>query len=271
MRIHQVWIGDRPAPVQWMKTFSDFCSRYGHEYVLWDNAEVSRLDLRQYPGIAELYDEYGRTKTRQRYSGQVDILRLVILLEHGGLYIDADMVVVRPDAFDAFLASMGDRAFVGWESADTLVANSVIAARRGEPFIAQCLDRLPLFAETHADRPTWCRSGPGFLSDVLLSSGDTYRDRVMIVPKALFYADGWHRIRDTRVHEHRSFPSETLLFQYGYTTNDLGDVLGCGITGRLRQTVLRPLRRLWRSAAKRLPARAASAGEPRAGVYSKIG
>lgn len=254
MLIHQIWIGDRPAPERWMRTVREFCDHHGHEYVFWGNAEARDIAWHRYPGAADLFAEYERRETRQRYSGQADILRLAILYEQGGLYVDADMVVVNPAGFHELLVRMEGRVFAGWESTGSLVANSVIGAPRGHAFLGACLDHLPVFARETATRPTWYRSGPFFLTEMLNRAGDVYRDDIVILPQSFFYADGWHRVRDPRLHERRTFGPETLLFQYGYTTNDLGDVLEKGSVGRLAYAAWRPFRRLWRSVSKRLGA-----------------
>lgn len=243
MQFHQIWIGRKQPPLRWMRTVTAFCETYGHAYTLWGNDEVASIDLERYPGLAELYGEYESREGRYKRAGQADILRTVIVYEHGGVYLDADMVVVNGRPFDAFLSRMGNRVFYGWETTDKLVANSVIGAPAGHPFIAECLEEMPRFAEANRVRPVWHRTGPFFVTHMIKRPPPRYGAEIHIAPKHHFYPDGWHGIRDANEHEKRVFGPDTMLFQYGYTTNNLGDN---GAVSRGFRAIGKPIVRLGR-------------------------
>ena len=79
--IHQIWVGDKPAPKKWLKTWQDI--HYDWKYILWDNENIKRLKLRN----QEQFDFYWKQK---RWHGVADILRYEILFQFGGIMPGAD-------------------------------------------------------------------------------------------------------------------------------------------------------------------------------------
>lgn len=65
---------------------------------------------------------------------QADVARLEILLEHGGIYLDLDVMCLRP-----FLELQNASMVMGEESGVGL-CNAVILAERGAPFLRRWLD-----------------------------------------------------------------------------------------------------------------------------------
>ena len=44
-KIHQIWVGDRPAPYKIMESWQRYCDKFGWEYCLWDESSIERLNL----------------------------------------------------------------------------------------------------------------------------------------------------------------------------------------------------------------------------------
>lgn len=67
---------------------------------------------------------------------QSDVTRLLMLFNHGGVYLDTDMLMVGPidDLFD-------EQFVMGQESEDAL-SGGFIMSEKGAPFIAEWLDRM---------------------------------------------------------------------------------------------------------------------------------
>ncbi len=88
--IHQIWIGPRKKPDLWMDTWNiKYIQKYpDFEYVLWDNNNINQV-LAKYPKISKVF------WTEKHWHGRADILRMLILYEHGGIYIDADSVWIN--------------------------------------------------------------------------------------------------------------------------------------------------------------------------------
>ena len=84
--IHQIWIGDKEAPMEWINTWKDKNPHFVHR--LWTEKEIDKLGLDN----RKIYDEYYK---RGLYAGCSDIVRAQLLRDFGGVYIDADMRCVN--------------------------------------------------------------------------------------------------------------------------------------------------------------------------------
>jgi hypothetical protein len=168
-------------------------------------------------------DEYGLREKSYKYAGQADILRTFLLYIYGGVYIDSDSVIVNGQRFDRFLRENSASVFYGWENKDTgLIANGVIGCPKGHSYMKKCLEGMPDYARKHAEKPVWERTGPYFVSYMYRMHGREYPGEIVIVPKHYFYPKDWHGIKTTDAHKDMSFDPDTMMFQYGYTTNNLG-------------------------------------------------
>jgi hypothetical protein len=123
-RIHYCWLSGDPYPeliarcvASWRKVLPDY------EFVLWDRR---RFDVDRLPWVREAYDA-------GKYAFAADYIRLHALHEQGGIYLDADVELVR--GFDEFL---GERSFIGYERGGDLEP-AVIGAEAGCTWIADCL------------------------------------------------------------------------------------------------------------------------------------
>lgn len=82
--IHQVWLGDTPAPVKIMRSWSVINPMY--KYMLWTDARVKNFPLQN----RDLYDWLKSPIMR------CDLLRYELLYAYGGVYIDADFLCLKP-------------------------------------------------------------------------------------------------------------------------------------------------------------------------------
>ncbi len=90
--IHQIWIGDRPTPWEWINSWKALNPGWTHR--LWDNRAAEHLiaDTK----LSHLFDYEARKKLNDSYAAMADYLRLEILARHGGLYVDADTYCIQP-------------------------------------------------------------------------------------------------------------------------------------------------------------------------------
>jgi hypothetical protein len=147
--IHQIWIGDNPLPTPWTDTVKEFAQKYNYTYKLWTDSSVKDIGMDEIPGLKALYTSFGG-----ELAGRADILRLLILYKYGGIYIDADTVIMKAEKFDRFLKKNTKGIFFGWENLTPtrtrklglgvrrLVANGIIGAEKGHPFLKRLLDGI---------------------------------------------------------------------------------------------------------------------------------
>lgn len=84
--IHQIWIGEKPAPTNMMNTWKE--KNLDFEYIFWNEEELVKRCMefkctRQINMINEI-------------NGKADIIRWEILLKYGGIFIDADSICIEP-------------------------------------------------------------------------------------------------------------------------------------------------------------------------------
>jgi len=225
--VHQIWIGKAIRPAVWMRSVSEFCSKYEYKYMLWTDSNIGHLGMEDITGLKSLFDS-------QKFHGKADIIRLLVLYKFGGVYIDADTVITKPAKFAGFLEKNTAAVFFGWEDLSTarsewlgkvdgsylkrLVANSVIGARARHAFIRILLERIVGNATGEKDMDAWKAVGPLLVTRVYNEKKDWFPD-VHIYPMKFFYPVHWGGIEDSEQHKKVELPAESMLFQYGYTTN----------------------------------------------------
>jgi hypothetical protein len=77
-----------------MDTVRDFAAEYGYEYMLWTEKNIDELAWDSVPGLRRLY-----TSFRKELAGRADVIRMLFLYQYGGIYIDADSVILKPKKF----------------------------------------------------------------------------------------------------------------------------------------------------------------------------
>ena len=219
MLIHQIWIGNKAPPEKWMKGIRDFSNNYGHTYMFWGNKEVRSLDLKRY-NLHRIFNEFSKSKNKNKWAGMADLLRMIILFEKGGVYIDSDSMMVNPSKLDQFIRKNNQGIWYAESSKEkpTLIANGTIGCEKGDPHMFKMLSIIQDYADSNKEKEVWERTGPGFVTYYVKNF---YPDpkAFQIFPSDYFYPYGWHGLRETPT----EFPKVSMLYQIGYTTNSLGD------------------------------------------------
>lgn len=88
-KIHQIWVGDLPAPFKIMESWQRYCNKFGWEYYLWNEKSIEALDLVN-RHIYDFYKNESKIEAKSKYQGMADIARLEIVNKFGGYYFDCD-------------------------------------------------------------------------------------------------------------------------------------------------------------------------------------
>ena len=237
--IHQIWIGDAARPDEWMDTVKEFAKEYDYEYKLW--GDVKELGLDEIPGLAAVYKGFGH-----ELAGRADIIRLLVLYKYGGIYIDADSVIMKPEKFAAFLNKNRASVFFGWENltaartrklglkARRLVANGMIGAKKGHPFFRRLLEGVVENAARLSEEErsaAWKVVGPLYVTRMYHETRREFPD-VHVYPMKYFYPRHWKGITDPELHKKVKIPGQSMLFQYGYSTNSFNKIFKTRRKGR---------------------------------------
>lgn len=123
-KIHYIWFGHNPlTPLaeQCIASWKEFCLDY--EIVRWDE---SNFDVNQNEYCHEAYEA-------KKWAFASDYVRLWVLVNEGGIYMDTDVQVLKP--LDRFLE---EEAFSGFEATDR-IPTGIMAARAHQPFFEKLL------------------------------------------------------------------------------------------------------------------------------------
>lgn len=179
--IHYVWVGG-PLPDEqraYVDAWRDQNPDY--EFTLWNE---SNIDF-SIPLVKQAYDQ-------KKWSKVADIVRLMAVLKHGGIYLDTDFQIYKP--LDPLLRH---RCFYGFQTeqpSKDWVANGAFGAEPGHWFIARALTRLLSMRSFPGvpDRPT--RFGPKLITKLLVeeglaaySPGGTQIRDIHLCPTEVFY------------------------------------------------------------------------------------
>lgn len=129
--IHYCWFGGNPLPEE-VKGYMDTWRRHfpGFEIKQWDesNFDVNALEYTRQAYYAG------------KYAFVSDVARLHALVSEGGLYLDTDILIVKPFPSEWFELN----GFAGFEH-DIYVQTGIIASSKNNPIIRE-------FLETYQDR-----------------------------------------------------------------------------------------------------------------------
>lgn len=155
-KIHYCWFGGKPLPASaeaCIKSWAEKCPDY--ELIRWDE-QNSSFESNLY--AKQAYEA-------RKWAFVSDYVRLKALWEHGGIYMDTDVEVLR--ALDCFLdAAM----FMGFESRER-VATCIIGAEPKHPFITALLETYRNSAFLQADGSCNCTTNVVRITEELKNRG----------------------------------------------------------------------------------------------------
>ena len=152
--IHQIWIGPVPPPQKLLDTWRDM--NPGWEYRLWTNHKG--------------WKNQAQIDAMREWNGKADLMRYEILLEHGGVHIDADTECVKP-LDDHFLdhevwASYENEIVRPW-----IIASGFMGAVPGHPLFQELVERV---AKQDMNVVAWKSVGPVFFTEVVKTHPELY-------------------------------------------------------------------------------------------------
>jgi mannosyltransferase OCH1-like enzyme len=181
--LHYVWVGDQPLPAKvqvnietWLQANPGFEIRaWTNENVPFDNAYLENC------------------RTHRHWANASNYIRLAKIREHGGIYLDTDVMVIR-----SFNPMLRNKCFLGFQVEDIQkdrVNNAVFGAEPGHWFVDSCIEHL--LREFDGAEPA-NHSSPRMVTKILCEHGlDAYDRRgvtvkdVRVYPRPVFYPFSW--------------------------------------------------------------------------------
>jgi mannosyltransferase OCH1-like enzyme len=141
--IHQIWVGPEPIPLRERYFIRDIKLKNPNwEYMFWTDSNLPELPN----NIKEIYNIFGKDK---QYAFQADILRLYVIKEYGGLYVDVDFQPLN--SFDGLEES--STIFCSWNN---LLLNGFFGADKNHESIIKACDEVSLMNTWYG--PSWFTS-----------------------------------------------------------------------------------------------------------------
>lgn len=126
--IHYCWLGEEPMSElnhkcinSWKKFLPDY------HFILWD---LNRFDSNSHPWVRE-------TIRHKKYAFASDYIRLYALYHHGGIYLDADVELLKP--LDELLRLP---YFIGKEKSQFGFEAALIGAHKGTTWLKDCMEKF---------------------------------------------------------------------------------------------------------------------------------
>jgi mannosyltransferase OCH1-like enzyme len=161
--IHFCWFGDQPksqSTLACIESWKDTCPDF--EIKEWNELN---FPLERFPFASRMYDE-------KKWAFVVDHVRLEILYNEGGFYLDADMLLLQS------LTPLTEKSCVLGEEAPGVISAGMIGAEQGHPFIAAC-------KKFYDENPQGLITIPRVLSEVYGAYPD--KDTLTVYPPKTFY------------------------------------------------------------------------------------
>jgi inositol phosphorylceramide mannosyltransferase catalytic subunit len=188
-RLHRLWLGGTEP--EWTQHFSRSWSEHHPRWRVheWDDDNVSTLfPLRNqdlYDAAPEIVDPGHVGQMRS------DIVRYELLSRFGGVWVDTDFEALRP--IDPLIAETD--CFAAWETQDRWIANGLMGAIPGHPFIDRLIRELPANVKRLSGkgyRPNKL-TGPQFVSRLWRLHG---QGSVEVLDQSFFYPFSHSEVAD---------------------------------------------------------------------------
>ena len=125
-KIHYCWVGGNPLPAsakKCIKSWKKFCPDY--EIIEWNE---SNYDFTKNQYMKDAFEA-------KKWGFVPDYARLDIIYQHGGIYLDTDVEVIK--SFDDLLS---DKGFAGFESKEYVALGLGFGAEAGNPVIKKLME-----------------------------------------------------------------------------------------------------------------------------------
>lgn len=209
--IHYCWFGGGKLPADYASYIKEWTKiNKGYKVMCWDESN-SPLEL-----------DYIKVAVKnKKWSNISNFMRLYALYNHGGVYLDTDMKMIKP--LDELLENDCFFGFEeGEEGKDSFSVNSAISGSvKKNPFIKVCLDSLQKKFDGKEESDL---SGPRLLTSVLKEKyglkkygEQTLKKNIKLYPKEYFYPVHVHKAYLLKEYKKHIFPETVCVHMWGRT------------------------------------------------------
>lgn len=154
-KIHQIWLGNKKIPKHikfWMEEIKEKHSNF--EYYFWNDNNLPKLP-------SNLEKIYQNIPNPPNSPGKVDLIRMYLIYEYGGIYIDADFKYINGfNTFKINLDSVDGIIAVNGAYGMSALSNGFFAFKKNQELLKILLENI-----NHSHQ--WL--GPNYWSNILCS------------------------------------------------------------------------------------------------------
>lgn len=163
--VHYCWFGGKPLPELARKCIASW-KKYLPDYEIKEWNEQN-FDINRIAYVREAYEA-------RKFAFVTDYVRLYVLYQEGGIYMDTDVEVLKP--LDRFLTHV---AFSGFEN-DTMIPTGIMASEKGGKWVKENLEYYDGKHFVHADDSMDMTTNVAIITDYMLKQGlmqnNTFQD-----------------------------------------------------------------------------------------------
>ena len=220
--IHQIWTGSKEVPYK--KYREELKKKHPDwKYILWNKERLLKENIISKTTFDYLVQNlkkpvvhkntpncYKLRDIRDPFIKISDISRYNILKKYGGVYVDVDIICLKP--LDDLL--LGNEFFAGFEGdkrASGLIGNAVIGSIPNHPVMIGCVDEIKTFSDKEiAKGVAWKMTGP-----ILLTSEMTKSNNVTVFKSGLFYPISFRQQTKEKLKNINNFKGCYLIHPWG--------------------------------------------------------
>lgn len=203
--IHYCWFGGNPLPeeaTRYIASWKQFCPDY--QIIEWNEGN---FDVNQTAYTKEAYDA-------KKWAFITDYVRLFALYEHGGIYMDTDVEVLKN--LDCFLDEEG---FSGFERKNA-VPTGIMAAEKGNPFILKLLSEYQDLHFLKSDGSLDLTTNVERITNRALAEGLILNNRKQRISDFTFYPTEYFCPKDCRTMEISLTDNTFTIHHFSGSWND---------------------------------------------------
>ena len=223
--IHYCWFGNKEKPesvIQYIDSWRKHCPDY--EIWEWNDQNFPLDTCPQYVKDA---------RSANKFAFVTDYVRLSVLYEHGGFYMDTDVELLK--SLDPFLQ---DQAVIGFENNDFVNSGQMLAAEAGHPILKEMMARYEGISFYREDGSMYLLGCPHVNTEVLVQHGLVKNGQEQIVGGVHVYPADWFNPLDSTTGELKKTKNTVSIHWYSMSW----------IPGwkRIRVKIMRKARSVWR-------------------------
>ena len=139
--IHQIWVGHYDIPAREKRIAEEVAAQHpNYEYKLWTDTNLPVIPTH----LQQMYDTM---YARRDYVCCADMLRWLVVEQHGGWYLDIDWEYISNlDGMNIDHRSgiVFGHWGVGWQHCDYTITNNVFAFEKNHPMVQTVIDSMPI-------------------------------------------------------------------------------------------------------------------------------